>query len=277
MLENRIADVKALDPNTIRHSNELVHAAARRVRGTILEIFGENSREYSDHKLHDIAHYAAPVSTFSPLIEDRWSGLRIDPQAEKDAMHQRAFVAGIPRTVTMLESLIKTVRERTDPARPASATGESGPGASDRVFVVHGRQEAPRETVARFVERLGLKAIILHEQASESRTIIEKFERHADVGYAVVLLTADDQGGLIGDDASNNKHRARQNVILELGYFVGKLGRGRVCVLYEQDVEIPSDFHGVGYVRLDADGAWRLSLAREMKVAGLDVDLNRAL
>ena len=95
-----------------------------------------------------------------------------------------------------------------------------------------------------------------------------------DVGFAVVLFTAEDTGGLIDADPKTFRPRARQNVTLELGYFVGKLGRRRVCVLHEEEVEIPSDFHGVGYVPLDSGETWKLRLAKEMREAGLKIDMN---
>ena len=153
---------------------------------------------------------------------------------------------------------------------PETATG----GVSNDVFVVHGRKPGPREEVARLLAKLGLKPIILHEQPSEGRTIIEKIEWRSDVGYAVVLLTADDRGGLIDADPSTYNPRARQNVILELGYFLGKLKRQRVCVLYEKGVEIPSDYQGVVYVPLDERGAWKFELAKEMRAVGFNIDLN---
>ena len=141
------------------------------------------------------------------------------------------------------------------------------------VFLVHGHDDAARETVARFIEKLGFNAIILHEKPNRSRTIIEKFEAHSAVGFAVVLLTPDD----VGRSAKTKKMqpRARQNVILELGFFCGVLGRSRVCALHKGGVEIPSDFGGVLWVPLDEGGAWRLELAREMKAAGLDVDTSK--
>jgi predicted nucleotide-binding protein len=141
------------------------------------------------------------------------------------------------------------------------------------VFVVHGHDAAVKESVARFIERLKLKPIILHEYADQGRTIIEKFEECSSaVGFAVVLLTPDDTGRAVG--SAELKPRARQNVILELGYFIGVLGRRHVCALKAPSVEVPSDLDGLLYVELDAAGAWRLRLAKEMKAAGLDVDLN---
>ncbi|HEY6253396.1 MAG TPA: nucleotide-binding protein [Candidatus Angelobacter sp.] len=150
------------------------------------------------------------------------------------------------------------------------------PVASSRVFIIHGHNTSAKESVARFLEKLGLEAIILHEQANLGDTIIEKFQLHSDVAFAVALLTGDDEGR---EAATKGvlKRRARQNAILELGYFMGKLGRKRVCALVEDGVEIPSDYHGVVFIPLDAAGRWKFDLVRELKEAGLDVDANRAL
>lgn len=147
--------------------------------------------------------------------------------------------------------------------------------APSTVFLVHGHNEAMREMSARLLEKLGLKVIILNEQTSGSDTIIEKLERYADVHFAVVLMTADDVGGKKNPAAQTTQDRARQNVVLELGYFMGKIGRKRVCVLYEKGVELPSDYYGVVYIEIDNGGAWRYSLAKELKSANLEVDLNR--
>lgn len=140
------------------------------------------------------------------------------------------------------------------------------------VFIVHGHDEAAKLKAARLVERLNLKAVILSEQPSDGMTIIEKFEEYSDVRYALVLLTPDDVGGL--RTSGDTKPRARQNVILELGFFIGRLGREKVCALHKSDVEIPSDYSGVVYVEMDEKDAWRVKVANEMKNAGLPVDLN---
>ena len=148
--------------------------------------------------------------------------------------------------------------------------------ATKRVFIVHGHDEHAREAVARFLSMLELEPIILHEQANRGRTIIEKFEDHSDVGFSVVLLTPDDSGAAKKDQDSL-RPRARQNVILELGFFIGKLGRERVCALKAHDIETPSDYDGVVYVDLDEPGAWKLTLAQELKAAGFDIDANRVM
>jgi hypothetical protein len=142
-----------------------------------------------------------------------------------------------------------------------------------RVFIVHGHDESTKAEVALLVSQLGLKPIVLNEQVSRSDTVIEKLEAYSDVGFAVVLLTPDDLGAA-ASDRNNLRPRARQNVVLELGYFLGKCGRARVCTLYGADVELPSDWRGVVYIPLDKQRAWRLTLAKELQAFNPDVDLN---
>ena len=145
---------------------------------------------------------------------------------------------------------------------------------SNRVFVVHGHDDAALQGLARFLEKLGLEAIILKEQPDQGRTIIEKFENTADdIGFAVVLLTPDDIGASVKAETSDA--RARQNVVFELGYFAAKLGRGRVCLLRKGHVEIPSDLYGVIYTDMDPADGWKAKLVGELKAAKLDFDANR--
>ncbi|WP_409272795.1 TIR domain-containing protein [Pseudomonas sp. KCJK9111] len=145
---------------------------------------------------------------------------------------------------------------------------------SNKVFIVHGHDDGARESVARFLERIGFEAIILHEQANQGRTVIEKVEAHGDVGFAVVLLTPDDEGRVKGGDL---EPRARQNVLLELGYFIGRLGCGRVCALKRGQLDIPSDFAGVVWERMDEAGGWKQALGRELQAAGHPVDWNKVM
>ena len=134
-----------------------------------------------------------------------------------------------------------------------------------KVFIVHGHDNELKEAVARFLEKQGLDAIILHEQANGGRTIIEKLEQiTADVRFAVLLYTADDEG-------ENGQKRARQNVVFEHGYFTAKLGRQNVCVIMDENIEKPSDNQGIVYIpRAD----WRNDLLRELRDAGISVDAN---
>jgi predicted nucleotide-binding protein len=167
--------------------------------------------------------------------------------------------------------------------KPSAPHNHNEPGIpmpmdTKKIFVVHGHEVGLRAIVARFLEQLGAKPVILSEEASGGRTVIENFEMHADVAYAVVLMTGDDRGGAKDTPPRQFKKRARQNVIFELGYFMSKLKRNKVCILYEQDVEIPSDITGVIYVPYDASSdGWQIKMARELKKAELDIDLNRWL
>jgi predicted nucleotide-binding protein len=149
-----------------------------------------------------------------------------------------------------------------------------------RVFVVHGHDNEAKQTVARFLEKLGLKPIILREQVDLGQTIIEKFEANANVGFAVVLITPDDVGASNADHSSKGqaslRARARQNVIFELGFFMGKLGRLKVRALVKGDIDILSDIQGVIFNPIDPHDAWQFRLARELKESGMDIDLAKA-
>ena len=147
---------------------------------------------------------------------------------------------------------------------------------SKKVFIVHGRDNELKETTARFLEKLGLTPIILHEQTNKGKTIIEKFEEYSDVNFAVVLMTPDDIG-FLADDESCRAFRARQNVVFELGYFIGKLGRTNVTAIVKGNIEIPTDINGVVYIGVDNSGAWKMMLAKEIKAAGFNIDLNKLM
>jgi predicted nucleotide-binding protein len=139
---------------------------------------------------------------------------------------------------------------------------------SRRVFVVHGHDDGVLKSVAKFLEQVKLTPIILHEQINTGLTIIEKIEANSDVGFAVVLLTPDDEGCKKGGVLVP---RARQNVILELGYFTAKLRRDSVFVLRIDDVEIPSDFTGVIYELFDSAGRWKVALAKALQAKGFAI------
>ncbi|MCX8534608.1 nucleotide-binding protein [Chryseobacterium luquanense] len=146
---------------------------------------------------------------------------------------------------------------------------------SNKIFIVHGHDERTKIDVARTIEKLGLDPIILSEQPNQGQTIIEKFELHSDVGFAVIILTADDLGRT--KEETEDKYRARQNVLIEMGYFIGKLGRNKIFPLYENGVELPSDVHGVLYTPLDEIGNWKFKLAKELNAFGYNVDANKIL
>lgn len=151
---------------------------------------------------------------------------------------------------------------------------------SNKIFIVHGHDDGMKNEVARVVEKLGLEPIILHEQDDKGLTVIEKFEANADVcDFAVILLSPDDMAFKVNDDPQSAKFRARQNVILELGYFVGKLGREKVLPLVKNaptgELEIPSDYAGVVYTPYDVSGGWKMKLFQYLRANGYTVDANK--
>ncbi len=151
---------------------------------------------------------------------------------------------------------------------------KASPVKSNKVFIVHGHDGEARESVARYLERIGFEPIILHEQANRSRTIIEKIEANRDVSFAVILLTPDDEGCVKG---GTPEPRVRQNVLLELGYFMAHLGRENICALKRGHVEVPSDFAGVVWEAMDENGGWKSNLARELQAAGHSIDWNKVM
>jgi predicted nucleotide-binding protein len=154
---------------------------------------------------------------------------------------------------------------------------QKDPDPVKAIFVIHGHDDALKEKIARFIEKLELTAIILHEQVSQGMTIIEKFEEYSKkAGFAIALFTPDDVAYPMGQQ-SEGKPRARQNVVLEMGYFVGILGRDRVHILYKGDLELPSDILGVVYNKIDEAESWKMTLAKELKQAGYDIDLNKLI
>lgn len=178
----------------------------------------------------------------------------------------------------MLDAEVSALKESIQYSIPPAAPTARQPravAANNDIFVVHGRDVPAKTELARLIERAGLNAVILHEQANAGRTIIEKFEDHGgSAGFAVVLLTPDDVGG---SDGTNLQPRARQNVIGEMFWFAGKLGRQRVCALKKGTIEMPSDFAGVGYTDMDDRGAWKTELLKELSAAGYTVDWEKAL
>lgn len=140
-----------------------------------------------------------------------------------------------------------------------------------KVFIVHGHDDAMKLEVARFVERLDFEAIILHEQASEGKTIIEKIEANTNVGFGIVLYSPCDEGRAKSADTLNP--RARQNVVFEHGYLIARLERKNVVALVKGEVETPGDISGVVYVPMNGD--WKIDIAKELKKAGYSVDFNK--
>lgn len=184
----------------------------------------------------------------------------------------------ISNKVTVLERLLDKVdllKSDIEEPLPLVANPKSVDSSNNNIFIVHGHNVAVQQSVARTLEKLGLNPIILSEKPNAGNTIIEKFEVNSDVGFAIILLTDDDEGKSKTD--IDLKSRARQNVILELGYFIGRLGRKRILPLYSEGVELPNDIHGLLYIPIDKAETWKFALVRELKEAGYSVDANSIL
>ena len=220
-----------------------------------------------------VGEYNRPYDNYGS--EESWNTYNMVPNIDT---YRRDITTKIKRLEGIRDQL-KLYDEPSKAPQRISGNQESSdtplPTFGNEVFIVHGHDDEAKVTVARFVENLGIEATILHERANRGQTIPEKFEEHAgEAGFAIILLTPDDVGAS-KDESNNPKPRARQNVVLELGYFWGRLGRERMCVLYKEGVELPSDIHGILYVLLDSFDGWQLQLAREMQQAGLPIDLNK--
>ena len=230
----------------------------RNTEVAIAHTFGEESRHVSEFRaIHYVPFFVGDV-----------------PAQE----YQSTYLNGLKSAKPLLESKVEEINDywQEEINDTPSPDQEDPPTATRDVFVVHGRDDGTRETVARFLQKIDFRPIILHEQPSHGSTIIEKFERHVQAVFAIALFMPDDVGAL-ASKASDLKSRARQNVVFEFGYFIGLLGRERVCAIVGNGVEVPSDYDGVVYIKLDDAGAWKMELVREMKAAGLHVDANRAL
>lgn len=174
-------------------------------------------------------------------------------------------------------SKLESIRGRLslwEPEPGSTTSGRSGQASLDApIFIVHGRDTYRAESVAHTVgTATGRKTIILRDEPNLGQTLIEKFEKHAaEVSYAIIILTPDDHGGLAGE--TKTQPRGRQNVIFEMGYFYGLIGRRKVSVLICPGVEKPSDMDGIAYITFDDNRAWKAELLRELQYAGLDVKL----
>ena len=253
-LEKLVDEASRLDPRD--HRSQAFKQWTENVYSAFIHVFGEDSRQLS--RLPD--GYTISPSGISNYLNDMASVVASNLEDIKCFWEDDE--ESTLRPIERAECSTLKVGQREEQRN------------TNKVFVIHGHDESARETVARFLEQLGIEPVILHEQANKGRTIIEKFEDHTDVTFAVVLLTPDDVGGLRHEQPDLNP-RARQNVILELGFFLGKLGRQRVCALVKGHVETPSDYDGVVYTDLDSAGGWRMKLVQELKAAELDVDANR--
>lgn len=259
-LGERIEELRNFDTNSVPKGNSPQLAAlSTAIRDTLDRCFGEGTARFS--RFVDATDLQFRAFVF-------YDGY---PQRQH---YIEGSAKNIEASIALLSEAQRVLREDLDDiGEPAIVPRVRTFEGSRRIFVVHGHDEGAREAVAQFLERLGLQPIILNEQANRGRTIIEKVEQESSADFAVVLLTPDDEGGPKGGEF---KPRPRQNVLLELGYFIAKLGRERVCTLMKGTLEIPSDFAGVVWESMDGSD-WKSALGRELEAAGYDIDWNKVM
>ncbi len=274
-LERRIQELEAFDPQKVqkRFSDPEVMALQTAIDEALSAVFGHGTVEYRRYQRATKLDHGPLIVRTGPMFG---GGGRHD-----DANEARQYVAeGQQEALILLRQAVRSLNEEILDEEAAEqtvqsvATAEALPAPRDlsKVFVVHGHDEGPREAIARFIERLGFEAIILHERPNKGRTLITKFrEEAAGVGFAVVLMTPDDLGK--AKDAADANPRARQNVVFELGFFIGALGPGGVAAIVKGEIERPSDFDGVVYVSFEKED-WQKKLGQELEAAGYVVDWN---
>jgi hypothetical protein len=275
-----IDETGRLESQGVGFDDPKVDTVQKHIRETIREVFGVESPEYFDHSQHKI-----------------WHGGQIYLEARNK--RQEKFIAGIPHTVSMLEGLIVRLEDRRKMLKteaPSSQPEIEQPAPTPapvpqtrrkpsvvetaalprrimtrRVCVIHGQNDALKNAVAEFLEKLGLEPVILHKQPNSDRSIIEKIESLPEVDYAVILLSADDFAQP-GKPTKSGKPSAKRNVLLELGYYVGRLGKSRVCTLYNGHGKLPPDYTGICCISVNETQVWRRLLGLELQTAGFELN-----
>lgn len=259
LISELIEEVNYLFPLDLDNAVNVI----REAKMIIKNIGGEFASEYI-RSLNSISFTPVVYPASEVLKRETWDSGKQD-------------LLGVLNTIKREIELFATdVTEKQDELNPEETPVME---KTKKVFIVHGHDDAMKLDVARTIEKLKLEAIILHEQDDEGKTVIEKFETNAiDCGFAVVLLSPDDIA-FQRNKEENKNYRARQNVILELGYFIGSIGRQNVLPLVKDDpagkLEIPSDYAGVVYTPYDGNtGGWKSALFKSLKSSGFSVDAN---
>ncbi len=268
---NKDAVIKELQAFKNRLRGEVVHAYEGRGTSFGDERFNAWRRKFSQFLSENLPAQASVLNeklthnalSFNPRDSD------VEAFWKKDGETMDSYI----------DSLILDIEngeyEIAQPPPRATLVDQADTKDTSKVFIVHGHNGEAKERTARFVEKLGFEAIILHEQPNQGRTIIEKIEDYSNVGFGIVLYTPDDLGN-VRSEATNGKlrQRARQNVVFEHGYLMAKIGRKNVAALVTDDIELPNDISGVVYI---SDKEWQVDIAKEMKASGYDVDFNAIL
>lgn len=251
-LKSIIDEIDNLLNHRVRSSAPAFKSWYTKAERFLIRVYGEKSHEHQEFL----------DTSFTPMVfalTDETENVRLEISRCSEGLRSCKAVFGVYLEEMAEESQVDS---KTSISQRSLDVG--------KVFIVHGHDGALQQSVARIIEKQGIEAIILSEQANRGCTIIEKFENYADVGGAICLFTSDDLGRAKKD--TDDKPRARQNVVLETGYFMGKLGRDHVVLLADDGVEMPSDLSGVVYTNT---GDWKIELLKELRAMGYTVDFNK--
>lgn len=244
--------------------------------------FQENKKDFSDWSDYNSEFlkqsFSKEFNEYKKSYDDAgmWSGMIVTRNQTANNELQK-FKSRVESKVSNLKKLLsktELLKCKVDELTTITPKTDMIKLDKTQVFIVHGHDEAAKTKTARFIEKLGLTPIILHEQASGSKTVIEKIEAYSNVGFGIVLYTPCDIGSK-KEDNPNLKNRARQNVVFEHGFLIGKIGRENVCALVKDDIETPNDISGVVYVKMDDEDAWQIKLAKELRQSGYEIDMNK--
>ena len=258
--------------------SELDKTDLSQIKEEIIIPFLKGDKFYFGEYLLDKAAIITPIIKTSDITCEKYATeLRKIPAFAKKTIRPReilqntAYFKDITRSILMeCQSLLQEATPKSNaltPDKPSKIMDTS------QVFIVHGHDNLARLEVANFIKSLGLKDIVLNEQASSGKTIIEKIEEYSDVGFAIVLYTPCDVGAS-QRQKDQLRSRARQNVVFEHGYLMAKIGRENVCALVKGDIEKPTDISGVVYIPMDEGGGWKLAVIKDLKKRGYNIDLD---
>ena len=250
-----------------------------RDRKTIAQYLDEDIERCEDYltNLNDdkigVQLYVEITARYDSIISGLGNGL-YQYYAERNFYDPEISGDSLIHNLTVIKNKLIAYQAEKYPPIATATVVDSNPNNSKKIFIVHGHDNEAKQEMARTLMKGGFQPIILHEQPDSGKTIIEKIERFSDVCYAVVLYTECDKGRDKNKPIDQERNRARQNVVFEHGYLIGKLGRDRVCALVKGDVETPGDISGVIYTPMDPAGGWKIQLANNMMDVGLSVDMN---
>lgn len=270
-----ISELEAFDPQTVqkRYNITEVIAIETSIRDALAAAFGNGTPRYERFEGAANLDQGTHTVRMAPAWGHSYS---IDYDA-RDAVEARQYLSeGKERSIDLLRRAIRSLEDDLADLAPGSPSERQPASApTDKIFLVHGRDDVAKNEVALFLRAIGLDPIILHLRPNGGRHLLTKFREESEgASFAVVLMTPDDEGSIAGADA--RQPRARQNVVFELGFFIGKLGPANVAALLKGDVEKPSDFDGIAYIPHDAAGQWKTLLARELHHAKIPFDPAKA-